>query len=92
MTPVRRSHPHVARALALVMTLATATPACARKTRAAKHGTEQTAAAAAPTPDNTPVPALRTPAGLVLKVEEPAPATAAPATTPAATSSPKPTP
>ena len=42
----------------------------------ASHGGETAAALPPPTPDTTPIEALRTPAGLVLKI--------APATTPAA--------
>ncbi len=55
-----------------------------------KHGADshhdgaETAAPAPPTPDTTPIEALRTPAGLVLKIDT--------ATTPARTPSPAPTP
>jgi hypothetical protein len=70
-------------------------PACGRKKaeKAGAHGSEEPAAAAVPTPDNTPIDVLRTPAGLVLKTDEPtprestpspAPSAAAPATTPKA--------
>ena len=45
-------------------------PACSRKPHAAGHATESHAPEAAPpTPDTTPIPILRTPAGLVLGVE-----------------------
>jgi hypothetical protein len=79
-----------ARALALLLLLGLV-PGCGRKVKASKHAAEETPAIA-PTPDNTPIPALRTPAGLVLKLEEPGPATPTPPTTPAATPSPNPTP
>lgn len=50
---------------------------CGSKSRTQAHGTErQVPSALDPTPDTTPVAALRTPAGLVLKLE------AAPAVTP----------
>jgi hypothetical protein len=82
-----RSRRYVVGVLALWILLAPLS-GCGRKTRAANHGATEAAAAPAPTPDNTPVPALRTPAGLVLKVDEPAStstsATATTSTTPAA--------
>jgi len=42
---------------------------CGRKSRPKRHpaATSEAASALVPTPDNTPVAALRTPAGLVLK-------------------------
>jgi hypothetical protein len=86
----RRSVRNVARALALLTFLAAPLSGCGRKTKAAKHGVDESPAPA-PTPDNTPIPALRTPAGLVLKLEEPGPATPTPPNTPAATPSPNPT-
>jgi len=79
-------------ALALLIPAALLASGCGRKAKAARHHAAEPAAIAAPTPDNTPVPALRTPAGLVLKLEEPGPATPTPPTTPAATPSPKATP
>jgi len=79
-------------ALALLVLTAGLASGCGRKAKAARHGTEAAAAVPVPTPDNTPIPALRTPAGLVLKIEEPGPATPTPPTTPAATPSPNPTP
>jgi hypothetical protein len=82
-------------AAAVLMALAVST-ACGRK-KAEKaehaHGSEDAAAVAVPTPDNTPIDVLRTPAGLVLKTEEPTPARAAtpvPATVPPAETSPAP--
>ncbi len=48
------------------------------------HGGAETAAPAPPTPDTTPIEALRTPAGLVLKIDA--------STTPTPTPSPAPTP
>jgi len=56
------------RVAAVLFTVALLAGGCARKKRAATHGQGQEAASAAvPTPDTTPVEALRTPAGLVLK-------------------------
>ncbi|HSD71225.1 MAG TPA: hypothetical protein VLE54_00460 [Thermoanaerobaculia bacterium] len=56
---------------------------CSRGHRA-EHATEREAAELPPpTPDTTPIPALRTPAGLVLGVEgTPAPTSPSPAATP----------
>ena len=62
---------------AVLMALAVSTAACGRKKAERAHGSEEAAAAAVPTPDNTPIDVLRTPAGLVLKTEEPTPARAA---------------
>lgn len=54
--------------------------------REAHGGSEQTTAQAPPTPDTTPIEALRTPAGLALKTEvTPPPATAAPGASPSVT-------
>ena len=46
-------------------------PGCGRKSRRPQHGARSATAApqAEPTPDTTPIEALRTPAGLVLKIE-----------------------
>lgn len=55
------------RAAAVLLTAALLAGGCARKRRAAAHGEGQAASAVVPTPDTTPVEALRTPAGLVLK-------------------------
>ena len=53
--------------------------ACGHKTRTGGHAAEHaTPAPAPPTPDTTPIEALRTPAGLALKIGE------APRQTPAA--------
>jgi len=69
--------------VALLAIVAVPSAGCGRKGKAARHTAEETSPAAAPTPDNTPIPALRTPAGLVLKLEEPGAATPTPpATTP----------
>src|SRR5262249_10545346 len=59
--------------------------ACGGKaSRPAHEGAAATPAPAPPTPDTTPIEALRTPAGLVLKIDQPTPVvTPAPATTPA---------
>jgi len=57
--------------------------ACGKKAHAAKHASVATPAPAPPTPDTTPIAALRTPAGwLLLKAEHPA-ATPTPAAAPA---------
>jgi hypothetical protein len=68
--------------LVLGMVLATA---CSRGHRA-EHATERSAPEPPPpTPDTTPIPALRTPAGLVLGIEgTPAPVSPSPAATAAA--------
>ena len=50
------------RALALLTLLAVIAPGCSRKAKASKHHAEEVAPVSAPTPDNSPVPALRTPA------------------------------
>ena len=46
---------------------------CGRKPHAPRHAAAQASPAPAPTPDNTPIEALRTPAGMVLKLDEPTP-------------------
>ena len=88
----RRSAPFAATGLALVAVLAAAAPACGRKKAERAHGSEEAAAPAVPTPDNTPINVLRTPAGLVLKTDEPTPREATPAppasTTPASKTTP----
>jgi hypothetical protein len=62
---------------------------CGGKAESKGHGThEATPATAPPTPDTTPIEALRTPAGLVLKIEPATSATPA-AAGPAATPTPK---
>ena len=61
---------------------------CGKKGHASAHGAGAAAIPAPPTPDNTPIAALRTPAGWLLVKAEP---TAPPATaTPAPASNPKP--
>jgi hypothetical protein len=72
----------------LLIAVGVAFPGCGGKASGGgKHGAaEQPAGPAAPTPDTTPIDALRTPAGLVLKPGEtpaPAPVTPSPATSPA---------
>jgi hypothetical protein len=55
------------------------TAGCGSKSHEAGHGAESaTPAPAPPTPDTTPIEALRTPAGMVLKLDAPTP-TPAPA-------------
>ncbi len=66
---------------------ALAATGCGGKTQGKGHGAHATASPATPppTPDTTPIEALRTPAGLVLKIEPPTsatPAAAPPVTTP----------
>lgn len=46
-------------------------PACGRKTRERAHAAGAEAPLPAPTPDTTPVDALRTPAGFALKANPP---------------------
>lgn len=77
--------------LALAVLLAVASPACGRKRAAKAHAGEETPAAVVPTPDNTPIDVLRTPAGLVLKTDEPTPREATPAP-PSASTTPRATP
>ena len=79
------------RAVVLALAIVFVFVSCARRSKSAKHASEPTAMPA-PTPDNTPIPVLRTPAGLVLKLEEAGPATPPPPTTPAAARSANPTP
>ena len=71
------------RILAVVAVLCLVSPGCSRR-RTGEHRTERTAAEPAPpTPDTTPVAALRTPAGLALGVEgTPAPVSSTPPATP----------
>jgi len=65
--------------------------ACRSKAHEPGHAAEPVAAARpAPTPDYTPIPLLRTPAGLVLGVEQPIPPTP-PAAPPEGTPLPQPT-
>jgi hypothetical protein len=70
--------------MSLVVVVMAVTIACSRGHRA-EHALEtETRESPPPTPDTTPIPALRTPAGLVLGVEATSTATTAvaPATTP----------
>jgi hypothetical protein len=66
--------------------------ACSRGGHRAEHVTEEHAAEPAPpTPDTTPIPLLRTPAGLVLGVEgTPAPAEPSPEASPLVAATPMP--
>ncbi|MCA1580532.1 MAG: hypothetical protein LC796_03915 [Acidobacteria bacterium] len=59
-------------ATALIVTSA-GLAGCSRKPRPRRHAERETPAAALPTPDNTPIDVLRTPSGLVLKLDEPTP-------------------
>lgn len=65
MRPARSTY------LALAIVSLVAIAACGRKAHSTGHafepGETSMAMATAPTPDNTPIEALRTPAGLVLK-------------------------
>ena len=57
-------------AAVLAALLLAAAPGCGTKSHAPRHGAENAPPAPAPpTPDTTPIEALRTPAGLVLKIE-----------------------
>jgi hypothetical protein len=61
-------------AVAAFAALALASAGCGGKPHGTdSHAAPQTTAPAPPTPDTTPIEALRTPAGLVLKIEPPAP-------------------
>lgn len=61
---------------------------CGRKPHAPGHAAAQAAPAPPPTPDNTPIEALRTPSGMVLKLEEPTPVPGKEATPGPSTSTP----
>jgi len=67
----RRLFPRALPALSLAVLLLAA-PGCGHKREARAHGPggEETPAPAVPTPDNTPIDVLRTPAGRVLKTDE----------------------
>jgi len=72
------------RALLLIVVACLAGCGSRPKDRGAHGQASQPTEAAPPTPDTTPVEALRTPAGLVLKTNEtPAPVTPAPSPSPA---------
>jgi hypothetical protein len=74
-------------AVAVFAALALVSAACGGKPHGAEsHGSPQTTAPPPPTPDTTPIEALRTPAGLVLKIDAGTP------TAPPATPSPSPSP
>jgi hypothetical protein len=61
-------------AAGLVLLLAAASYGCGEKAHRPAHGEASASPPAAPpTPDTTPIEALRTPAGLVLKIDQPAP-------------------
>ena len=65
--------------LVVSIALAALMAGCGSKTHKVGHGAESaTPAPAPPTPDTTPIEALRTPAGMVLKLDAPTP-TPAPA-------------
>ena len=70
------------RTLVVLVALSLTLASCSKR-RPARHlgGAGETAAAIVPTPDNTPVEALRTPAGLVLKEGPETTATPPPGTT-----------
>ncbi|HEY2796448.1 MAG TPA: hypothetical protein VGK26_01040 [Thermoanaerobaculia bacterium] len=74
------------RAAGLALILASAAlagVACGERSHRAEHGRASAAPEPAPpTPDTTPIEALRTPAGLVLKIDQPTPV---PSTTPTPT-------
>jgi hypothetical protein len=74
-------------AAGILIALAGLAAGCGGKSpREAHGGSEQTTPQALPTPDTTPIEALRTPAGLALKTEVTAPpATPAPTASPAVT-------
>ena len=57
----------------LSVATAAALVGCGGEGHARRHEGSATAALPEPTPDTTPVEALRTPAGLALKPEQPAP-------------------
>jgi len=68
-----RSRRALLMASAGLLLLIAGSPACGRKPRARRHAESEVPAAAEPTPDNTPIDVLRTPAGMVLKLDEPTP-------------------
>lgn len=55
---------------------------CGRKPHSRQRAIQTPARPPAPTPDTTPIVPLRTPAGLVLKVEQAPPQTSTPGSTP----------
>jgi hypothetical protein len=77
-------------ALFLACALAAASLGCGKKGHAAAHNAGAAAVAAPPTPDNTPIAVLRTPAGWLLVKAEPTATPATPTPAAAAASNPKP--
>jgi len=73
-------------AILFLAVLAVGALACGGKGRDSKgHAAAAAATPAPPTPDNTPIAALRTPAGwLLVRTETPPPTTPTPAVSPAA--------
>jgi hypothetical protein len=76
-------------AAGILIALAGLAAGCGGKSSRERHaGSEQSTPQAPPTPDTTPIEALRTPAGLALKTEvtpppvTPSPAAASPGVTP----------
>lgn len=70
---MRRTQTSVALLLAAVAGILVAA-GCGSKEHEGHHATEKAApAVASPTPDTTPIEALRTPAGMVLKLDAPTP-------------------
>ncbi|MEO8191072.1 MAG: hypothetical protein ABI682_12085 [Acidobacteriota bacterium] len=68
---------HSGRALLLaraaLVLLVIASPGCGRKPHARRHAEAEAPAPPPPTPDNTPIDVLRTPSGMVLKLDEATP-------------------
>jgi hypothetical protein len=59
------------RAAGLILLCVAAAPGCGGKSHRPAHGTSAAAPEPAPpTPDTTPIEALRTPAGVALKIDE----------------------
>ena len=74
----------------LLVVLAAAGIGCGHKDRASSHHEKAAAAPAPPTPDNTPIAVLRTPAGWLLVKAEPTAPPATPTPAVAAAVNPKP--
>ena len=78
---------------AAALAACTLAAACGGGEHSERHAVEKaTPAPAPPTPDTTPIEPLRTPAGLVLKINEPTtvPPAMTPAVSPAASAAPSP--
>jgi hypothetical protein len=60
-------------ALLAAITVAFLEAGCGSQTREGHHAEKAAPAPASPTPDTTPIEALRTPAGMVLKLDAPTP-------------------